>query len=126
VLVEPQDASGTYTAVIDVPAGATDVHFMVVNTGQSDGAYTKMALKTEQAADPTGAGGGGGGGSSSSSGAGGAGANNDDKAVSVVDGGCGCEVPGSSGDPAAAGLLAAMGAALSVLRRRGSRRSSKK
>jgi MYXO-CTERM domain-containing protein len=93
---------------------------MIVNAGQTDGAYTQMALKTVQSADPTtGAGGGGGAGGAggSSTGNGGNGATPD------ADSGCGCSVPGAEGGPSAALVIAAAGIAASMVRRRKSRLS---
>jgi MYXO-CTERM domain-containing protein len=110
VLLDMDSDSDVYSATTEVPAGATDVHFMVVNSGQLDGAYTRMELTTVQAADPTGMGGAGGAG-----GAGGTGGNNN---VPVTDDGCGCSVPGSDSGPSAALILAAAGLAASLIRRR--------
>jgi len=119
-LVEMDEDSDVYSATVTVPETARDVHFMIVNAGQTDGAYTQMALKTVQSADPTtGAGGGGGAGGAggSSTGNGGNGATPD------ADSGCGCSVPGAEGGPSAALVIAAAGIAASMVRRRKSRLS---
>jgi MYXO-CTERM domain-containing protein len=119
-LVDMTDDNDVYAATVPVPENATDVHFMIVNSGQLDGAYTQMKLTTEQAADATGSGGsGGGGGAGGSPGTGG----NNNTGDPTDEGGCGCSVPGSEGGPSAALLLAAAGLAASLVRRRKSRLS---
>ena len=118
-LVDMTDDNDVFSATVPVVEGTKDVHFMIVNTGQLDGAYTQMKLTTVQSADPTtGVGGAGGGGGAGGSGPGSGGGNNADP---TEEGGCGCSVPGSEGGPSAALLLAALGLAGSLVRRRKSR-----
>lgn len=118
-LVEPTEDSDVFTATFAVPAGATEVHFMVVNTGQSDGAYTNMDVTAIKAPEP-GAGGAGGSGPASSSSSGGT-----NNGIVDEDSGCGCAVPGAADGRGALAVVAAAGLALSILRRRQARRSSK-
>jgi MYXO-CTERM domain-containing protein len=120
-LVDMTDDNDVYSATVPVAADATDVHFMIVNAGELDGAYTQMNLTTVQAADPTGSGGAGGGGGAGGSPTGSGGNNNTGDPTD--EGGCGCSVPGSEGGPSAALLLAAAGLAASLVRRRKNRLS---
>lgn len=115
--VDTKPAGNTYTfADIPAPEGATSVYVMIVNTGQSDGAYTNYGMTSVQAPPPMGTGGAGGEG-----GAGGAGGN--DGAV-VIDDGCGCAVPGSTDSSSSTLFVAAAGVAASLVRRRRARRAS--
>jgi MYXO-CTERM domain-containing protein len=123
VLVAATKSGSTYEAVIPVPAGAVDAFVMVVSSGESDGAYTKMALTTDgtpiDMSTSTGIGGGSSAATtaaSSTTGAGG-GDGTDDQ---VVDG-CGCSVPGGEEKSTGAALaaIAALGLIASRRRRRG-------
>lgn len=109
------NAGDTFTAKIVVPAGTTDLHIMVANAGQTDGAYTNINLTSVQSPDNPGTGGAGGAG-----GGDGTGGNqvNPPNPNPTDDGGCGCAVPGDSEGPASALALGAVGAALALLRRR--------
>jgi MYXO-CTERM domain-containing protein len=115
-VIDPTEASDTFTAKFAVPEGATDLHFMIGNAGESDGAYTKVDVMAIMATDPTTSGSGGSGPASSSSGASG---NNN---VTDQESGCGCAVPGGDSGTTAAAVVAAAGLALAALRRRASRR----
>lgn len=121
-LVDMADDSDTYSASVMVPPGSKDVHVMVVNAGETDGAFTKMELTSVLAEDPTGAGGAGGGGVGGMGG-GGAGGTGGTGLTPTTDSGCGCAVPGADGSLSGAGLLAAVGLAASLLRRRQSKRA---
>ncbi|MCK6586946.1 MAG: MYXO-CTERM sorting domain-containing protein [Polyangiaceae bacterium] len=118
-LVEMAEDNDTFSATVPVDESATDVHFMIVNEGQLDGAFTQMKLSTVQSPDPTGTGGAGGMGGmgGSASGTGGGSLDPSD------DGGCGCSVPGAEDGPSAALVLAAAGLAASLVRRRRGRLS---
>ena len=126
-VVVPAIKSGAgYSAVIPVTAGASEAFVMVVSSGETDGAYTKMTLLSDSnpPAMTTGAGTGTGtGGSASTSttaatsaGVGGGASGGDDQ---VVDG-CGCSVPGSEQESNGAALatIAALGLIASRRRRR--------
>lgn len=99
-----------HSAEIEIPEGATAAYVMIANSGQSDGAYTKVALDvevgeapeepdagTEDPEDPAA----------------------EPDAEEGVKGGCGCEVPGSTGNAGKAGLVAgALAVGLAFVRRR--------
>lgn len=96
ITATPTLEKSTYTAVLDVPEGATDVYVMIGNKGQQDGAYTAVDLITEGANGEGGAGGvGGAGGISGEGGAGGG----DDAAA-------GAETAGTDSGGGAAGSAA--------------------
>ena len=120
VLVTATKSGSTYEAMIPVPAGAADVFVMVVSSGQTDGAYTKMTLTADSTPIDMSTSTGVGGSSSTSTttgattGAGGGGT--DDQAV----GGCGCSVPG--GDETQTGAAIAALAALGLIASRRRRR----
>jgi MYXO-CTERM domain-containing protein len=44
IAVEANDRGGEYTATVPVPDGATEVHVMVVNSGDLAGAYTSLEI----------------------------------------------------------------------------------
>lgn len=121
VLVTATKSGSTYEAMIPVPAGAADVFVMVVSSGQTDGAYTKMTLTADSTPIDMSTSTGVGGSSSTSTttaattGAGGGGGT-DDQTV----GGCGCSVPG--GDETQTGAAIAAIAALGLIASRRRRR----
>lgn len=130
VLVPATKTGSTYTASIPVPAGAAEAYVMVVSSGESDGAYTKLDIATDNVVDPTtststststGTGEGGGTATSTTTttaatGAGGGASGGDDQ---VVDG-CNCSVPGAGEESTGAALaaIAALGLVASRRRRR--------
>ena len=109
LVVDLAEDGNAYSAEIEVPEGATAAYVMIANAGQSDGAYTKVALDVEvgeapepepepEPEDPPAA---------------------DPDAEEGVTGGCGCEVPGSTGTAGKAGMFAgALALGLAFLRRR--------
>jgi MYXO-CTERM domain-containing protein len=125
LLVAVTKTGSVYEAKIAVPAGAADAFIMVVSSGETDGAYTKMTLTADSTpidmSTSTGVGGGSSTSTSTSSaattttGAGGGGGT-DDQTV----GGCGCSVPGSEETQTGAGIaaIAALGLIASRRRRR--------
>jgi len=113
-------ATNKHTLEVDVPAGSTDVYVMVGNTGESDGAYTDFTMEASFEPIATGSGGAGGGGSGGggitpdATGTGAAGGSD-----TVVQGGCGCALPGERAPEGAAfAALAALGLLASRRRRR--------
>ena len=123
VLVKAVKNGAGYSAVIPVTAGASEAFVMVVSSGETDGAYTKMTLVTDSnPIDMTTSTGAGGSASTSttattSAGVGGGSASGGDD--QVVDG-CGCSVPGGEQKSTGAALaaLAAIGLIASRRRRR--------
>jgi MYXO-CTERM domain-containing protein len=138
VVVAATKSGSTWTASIPAPAGAVEAYVMVLSSGESDGAYTKLDLTTTNGpvepttTSSTGTGVGGGNATTSSTGtgvggdstttttttagAGGGASGGDDEVV----GGCGCSVPGASEKGTAASLaaIAALGLIASRRRRR--------
>ncbi|MEO5728083.1 MAG: MYXO-CTERM sorting domain-containing protein [Byssovorax sp.] len=119
VLVDATKSGSTYTASIPVPAGSAEAYVMVVSSGETDGAYTKLALVTDSVVEPTtstGTGVGGGSTTSTTTGAGGGADGGEDEVV----GGCGCSVPGAGEKSTAAAIaaIAALGLVASRRRRR--------
>jgi MYXO-CTERM domain-containing protein len=126
VVVDATKNGSAYNASVDVPAGTAELYVMVVSTGQSDGAYTKMVLTPSSAPVMTGSGGSGGAGGTGGSGggvapggAGGTGGTGGAGGDSTVTSGCGCSLPGSGApEGAALAALAALGLAAQRRRRR--------
>ena len=124
VEVELVEAGNDYTATIDVPMGATDVHVMITSTGESDGAYTDVNMSVTTGGGQGGGGAGGGDVGGAAPGGGGAGGQATGNPASPdAGGGCGCEVPGagSTSTSALAAMLAALGLAVGRVRRRAGR-----
>lgn len=118
-IVDVTQDGNFFTGTLDIPAGATDVHVMVVSTGEENGAYINFKATTLPAgpSDPGGVGGSGGGeaagasGGSESPGSSAAGEGEDD-------GGCGCTTPGTSARGGVAVVaIAALGLAAARRRR---------
>lgn len=110
----------TLTATVDVPPGETDVHVMIVNGGDQDGAYRAVTLGFTGDV-PAGTGGAAGAGGSDPGGAAGTSTSAPAAAPkSEDDGGCGCRVAGADASPWALSVLGM--AALGALARRGSRK----
>lgn len=102
-----------YTGTLDIPAGATDVHVMVVNTGEENGAYINFKATTLPAGPSSPGGGVAIGGSGGTRRLGG-GKGEDD--------GCGCTTPGTSA-PGGAAFMALAALGLAAARRRRARAS---
>ena len=124
VLVTATKSGSTYEAMIPVPAGAADVFVMVVSSGQTDGAYTKMTLTADSTpidmSTSTGVGGSSATTTTTSSTGTGAGGSPIDGGSDVTVGGCGCSVPG--GDETQTGAAIAAIAALGLIASRRRRR----
>lgn len=119
VLVDATKSGSTYTATIPVPAGSAEAYVMVVSSGETDGAYTKLSLVTDSVVEPTTSTGTGVGGGSSTTttttaGAGGGGNGGEDEVV----GGCGCSVPGAGEKSTGAAIAAIAALGLIAARRR--------
>jgi MYXO-CTERM domain-containing protein len=119
VVVDATKSGSTYTAIIPVPAGSAEAYVMVVSTGESDGAYTKMSLTTDSTpvdmSTSTGVGGGGSSSTTTTAGVGGGSASGGGD--QVVDG-CGCSVPGGEEKSTAAAFAAIAALGLMASRRR--------
>ncbi len=116
--VVPMGGSVTEAATIDLPAGATDAHVMIVNRGDQDGLLTELFVRFLDPKPPVGTGGTAGtagtgfGGVGGTSGEAGAPLAADDSRpeVRLAGGGCGCRVAGTAEGraPATALLLASL------------------
>lgn len=125
VVVSADKVGSSYSAAIPVPAGATDAYVMVLSSGESDGAYTKLSLVTDSvpaettstttSTTTTGAGGGSTTSTTSTTtGAGGGSSGGEDQLVD----GCGCAVPGAGEKSTGAALAAIAALGLMASRRR--------
>lgn len=103
-----------YSAKTDVAAGTKMAYVMIVNTADMDGGFTDLNFTMTQASGAGGAGVGGGGGAGGADGTGG----NPSKPIITDEGGCGCEVPGSSSAPIGFSLASLAAVAGLVARRR--------
>jgi MYXO-CTERM domain-containing protein len=120
VVVDATASGMTYEAAIPVPAGAVEAFVMVVSSGESDGAYTKLSLNVDSTpVDMTTTTGAGGSASTTgaSTGTGAGGGSTTGGEDQVVDG-CGCSVPGGDDSHTGAAIAAIAGLGLIASRRR--------
>jgi MYXO-CTERM domain-containing protein len=124
--VELADVTTSIDEVYEVPEGATDVYFMIVNFGDADGMMSNVRAEvTVEEVPPGNEDGTGGEGGEGAGGAGDEPVVGGDPIPPTTDaGGCGCRVAGpSSNVPAGAGLLALLAAGLVPWARRRAVRS---
>lgn len=121
-LIEAKSVGGSWSAEVPIPAGATDVHVMIVNRGDELALYRGLSITAKEPKPPPPPPGTGGFSGIGGSGATGGSSVTPDDDLSPAGGGCACRM----GHAPAQGAWLALAGALLVAMRRRVRRSARR